>query len=137
MSRSVSAPASAVFLFGELQGVEPRVVAAARQQLGVAALLDDAPVVHHVDDVGRDHGGEAVGDDEGGAPADQLSQRLLNMALRLAVEGGGRLVEQQDGGVLQHGAGDGDRSEEHTSALQSLMLTSYAGLCLKKQKKHT
>src|SRR3546814_3958942 len=53
-------------------------------------------------------GGEAVGDDEGGAPADQLSQRLLNMALRLAVEGGGRLVEQQDGGVLQHGAGDGD-----------------------------
>src|SRR3546814_6043613 len=30
------------------------------------------------------------------------------MALRLAVEGGGRLVEQQDGGVLQHGAGDGD-----------------------------
>src|SRR3546814_8453754 len=51
---------------------------------------------------------EAVGDDEGGAPADQLSQRLLNMALRLAVEGGGRLVEQQDGGVLQHGAGDGD-----------------------------
>src|SRR3546814_6096274 len=66
-------PAAAVFLFGELQGVEPRVVAAARQQLGVAALLDDAPVVHHVDDVGRDHGGEAVGDDEGG---DRKSTRL-------------------------------------------------------------
>src|SRR3546814_2655572 len=97
MSRSVSAPASAVFLFGELQGVEPRVVAAARQQLGVAALLDDAPVVHHVDDVGRDHGGEAVGDDEGGAPADQ-------------------------------------RSEEHTSELQSLMRISYAVFCLKKKK---
>src|SRR3546814_20255199 len=34
-------------LLGELQGVEPRVVAAARQQLGVAALLDDAAVTHH------------------------------------------------------------------------------------------
>src|SRR3546814_12921136 len=100
MSRSVSAPASAVFLFGELQGVEPRVVAAARQQLGVAALLDDAPVVHHVDDVGRDHGGEAVGDDEGGAPSDQLSQRLLNIALRLAFLGGGPLVHQPVWGVF-------------------------------------
>src|SRR3546814_6935770 len=28
-----------------------------------------------------------------------------------------------------------DRSEEHTSELQSLMRTSYAGLCLKKQIK--
>src|SRR3546814_6436816 len=30
----------------------------------------------------------------------------------------------------------GGRSEEHTSELQSLMRTSYAGICLKK-KKHT
>src|SRR3546814_10169103 len=30
-----------------------------------------------------------------------------------------------------------DRSEEHTSELQSLMRNSYAVFCLKKQKKHT
>src|SRR3546814_6334680 len=30
----------------------------------------------------------------------------------------------------------GDRSEEHTSELQSLMRISYAVLCLNKQKKH-
>src|SRR3546814_8133944 len=30
-----------------------------------------------------------------------------------------------------------DRSEEHTSALQSLMRNSYAVFCLKKTKKHT
>src|SRR3546814_6243750 len=31
-------------------------------------------------------------------------------------------------------AGDGDRSEEHTSELQSLMRISYAVFCLKKKK---
>src|SRR3546814_4351494 len=31
----------------------------------------------------------------------------------------------------------GHRSEEHTSELQSLMRTSYAGFCLKKKKKET
>src|SRR3546814_10769483 len=38
---------------------------------------------------------------------------------------------------LRHGAGrrrvDRDRSEEHTSELQSLLRTSYAVFCLKKQ----
>src|SRR3546814_9107048 len=32
---------------------------------------------------------------------------------------------------------DGDRSEEHTSELQSLMRISYAVFCLKKKKKKT
>src|SRR3546814_1530297 len=34
-------------------------------------------------------------------------------------------------------AGDADRSEEHTSELQSLMRISYAVFCLKKKKKQT
>src|SRR3546814_10204611 len=38
--------------------------------------------------------------------------------------------------VLQHGRA-GERSEEHTSELQSLMRISYAVFCLKKQKKLT
>src|SRR3546814_7624887 len=33
--------------------------------------------------------------------------------------------------------GRGDRSEEHTSELQSLMRISYAVFCLKKKKQHT
>src|SRR3546814_10435619 len=32
---------------------------------------------------------------------------------------------------------EADRSEEHTSALQSLMRISYAVFCLKKKQKHT
>src|SRR3546814_2050647 len=35
------------------------------------------------------------------------------------------------------GLGGGDRSEEHTSELQSLMRISYASFCLKKKKKHS
>src|SRR3546814_4362447 len=35
---------------------------------------------------------------------------------------------------LQSAVGEGDRSEEHTSELQSLMRISYAVFCLKKKK---
>src|SRR3546814_2188738 len=38
--------------------------------------------------------------------------------------------------VQQFASIDGDRSEEHTSELQSLMRISYAVFCLKKKKKH-
>src|SRR3546814_10620632 len=39
------------------------------------------------------------------------------------------------GSVLAGGAGVGDRSEEHTSEVQSLMRISYAVFCLKKKNK--
>src|SRR3546814_4828824 len=40
-------------------------------------------------------------------------------------------------GHAAQAARPGDRSEEHTSELQSLMRISYAVLCLKKKQKHT
>src|SRR3546814_9994603 len=59
--------------------------------------------------------------------------------------GGGAGVPLVDGGVVLHagiGAGPGgvgdlvpQRSEEHTSELQSLMRSSYAVFCLKKKKR--
>src|SRR3546814_9858416 len=48
-----------------------------------------------------------------------------------------RPVERTGGGSERRGArhaGCADRSEEHTSELQSLMRISYAVLCLKKKK---
>src|SRR3546814_8377261 len=45
-----------------------------------------------------------------------------------------RLDRKQEGAARHH---RGDRSEEHTSELQSLMRISYAVFCLKKKKKHT
>src|SRR3546814_10725830 len=39
--------------------------------------------------------------------------------------------------VARKNAAEADRSEEHTSELQSLMRISYAGFCLKKKKNNT
>src|SRR3546814_7405012 len=55
---------------------------------------------------------------------------------RLAVED--RPAILQHGPAIGHGVGEEQRSEEHTSELQSLMRISYAVFCLKKKnKQHT
>src|SRR3546814_2265402 len=40
-------------------------------------------------------------------------------------------------GLMPHGDAVGERSEEHTSELQSLMRISYAVFCLKKKNRYT
>src|SRR3546814_4442691 len=64
---------------------------------------------------------------------------------RVVPGGGGTVANSQPGQAeQQHGQGRGDkkgaapaeRSEEHTSELQSLMRISYAVFCLKKKKTH-
>src|SRR3546814_8402479 len=45
-------------------------------------------------------------------------------------------VHAERGFVLHDGEKEWDRSEEHTSELQSLMRSSYAVFCLKKKKSH-
>src|SRR3546814_4633155 len=47
------------------------------------------------------------------------------------------IVYAKDGATAGIGAGQMNRSEEHTSELQSLMRISYAVFCLKKKKKST
>src|SRR3546814_10489322 len=52
----------------------------------------------------------------------------------------GRLIDRPGARVNSsrlRNAGTSERSEEHTSELQSLMRISYAVFCLKKKKKHT
>src|SRR3546814_7007740 len=62
-------------------------------------------------------------------PAERLRIAVEDMPFR-AVE----MKSEGEGKARRHIL-DGDRSEEHTSELQSLMRTSYAVLCLKKNKK--
>src|SRR3546814_4498096 len=45
-------------------------------------------------------------------------------------------ITRRAAGAMVVGAEGEDRSEEHTSELQSLMRISYAVFCLKKKKKH-
>src|SRR6185503_15772452 len=98
----------ALVLEGVLAVVELAVAAAAREQLGVGAALDDAPALEHEDLVGRADGREAVRDHEGRAAAPQARERVLDVALALAVEARGGLVEDQDARLGQQRARDRD-----------------------------
>mmetsp|Transcript_106848 Transcript_106848/g.255057 ORF Transcript_106848/g.255057 Transcript_106848/m.255057 type:complete len:557 (-) Transcript_106848:310-1980(-) len=82
-----------------LQGGHVEVLALPRHELGVGALLQAVPAVQHVDHVRVHHRGQAVGDgDARQAPAHGEVQRVqggLDHPLRLVVQGGGGLIQQQ------------------------------------------
>ena len=80
----------------------------ALQQIGVPALLDDLPLVQDHDAVGVPDGREAVGDDYGRAPPEKLVERPLDQHLRVGVDVGRRLVEQQHPRVRDQCAGEAD-----------------------------
>jgi len=85
-----------------------RVEAAALEQLRGAASLDDAAFVHDEDLVRVEGGREAMGDDERRRVVRSRFEVDEDRLLDLAIEGGGRLVEDEDGGVFQDDARDGD-----------------------------
>src|SRR3546814_9312973 len=59
--------------------------------------------------------------------------------LQITPQGGVRLLGRSDATLNRQGVriGTAERSEEHTSELQSLMRISYAVFCLKKKNKKT
>ncbi len=54
------------------------------------------------------HGGEPVSDDKRSAPSHQGFQRFLNQPFALRIQRAGGFVENEDGGILQDRARDGD-----------------------------
>ena len=84
-----------------VQGTRP-------EQLGVGSGGDDSPLLHHRDAIRHLDGGRTVGDDERGAPFAEADQRGADPMLRRGIEGGGRFVEDEDGGVLQERPGEGE-----------------------------
>ena len=73
----------------------------------MGAALDDPSFVHDKDLLGRDDGGKSMGDHDHRAPLRQARKRLLHFALGVGVHRRSRLIENEDRGVLQEGAGDG------------------------------
>ena len=71
------------------------------------SLLHDAPVRDHRDLVGVLDGGKTVSHHDGGAALAQLVQSLLDQDLGGVVQGRGSLVQNEDGGIFQKHAGDG------------------------------
>src|SRR3546814_5279847 len=85
------------------------------------------------DGIGRDLAVRLDGDENAGlGRAIELLQVHAERAVEVEDVGADRLA----GGVGEADAREAERSEEHTSELQSLMRISYAVFCLKKKKKH-
>ncbi len=74
----------------------------------MGAALDDHALVEHENLIGVNDSRKAVGDDQRGAVFRHPIERVLDILLGVAVEGGGRLVEEQDRWGLEDGAGNGD-----------------------------
>src|SRR3546814_6202647 len=88
------------------------------------------------DRIGRDSPGQGSGRQRPDPSAMDVAQHLG--PLGLAQEGDHRDDDQQGFESLAQQDGEGaQRSEEHTSELQSLMRISYAVFCFKKKKKNT
>lgn len=89
-------------VFPQILGVvQPGVGSAPGQQLVMGPLLGNAAVLDHQDAVGGPDGGEPVGDDQGGAAPAQLVEGMLDPGFRDAVQGGGGLVQNEDGRIFR------------------------------------
>ena len=77
-------------------------------QLCRAALLDHDAARQHHHLIRTGYGAHPVGDDEDGFVFNKPGQSLLNGSFVFHVQTGGGLVHQDNGRILQEGAGDGD-----------------------------
>lgn len=91
----------------KLQLVQGGVMPLVGEEFGVGADLGDAALVHDHNAVGVFDGGQAMGNHQRGAVLHQPVQCRLHRAFGLGVERAGSLIQNQDGGVFQQGAGDG------------------------------
>src|SRR5256714_6366620 len=74
----------------------------------MGAFLHHASAIEHQHAVGAAYGAEPVRDDQRAAPAQQLLHRFFHQALALVVQTARRLVEDDDGGVLEKHSGERD-----------------------------
>src|SRR5215210_3352891 len=91
-----------------LQGVQPRVEALRGDELFVGSGLGDAAFFDHEDRIHAPDEPELVGDDEGGASFCKGPPALLDGGRGFGVETRLGLVQDQDGGVPEHGPRYGD-----------------------------
>src|SRR3546814_4776342 len=95
----------------------------------------DLDVDHRLDR--EDHAGLQFGAGAGAAGMDDLGRVVEQAADAVAAEIAHHAVTMRLGMLLDGVADVAERSEEHTSELQSLMRISYAVFCLKKKNNQT
>ncbi len=95
------------FFFEELAFVEVGVVAVEAEEFLVRAAFDDAAFVEDADDVGVADRRYAVRDDQRCSILADVAEIMEDRFLGVRVNGGERIVEDQDPRVAHHGTGDG------------------------------
>src|SRR5688572_22235022 len=78
------------------------------QELFVAADGGEAALAHDDDEVGPADLREPVSDQQGGAALGGAEDRLLDLVFGGAVDGGGRVVQDEDAWVGEEGTGQGE-----------------------------
>ena len=74
----------------------------------MGSLLHDPAAVEDHQTVGSPYGAEPVGNDQGRTPHQELAQGILDQPLALGIQVAGGLVQNEDRGILENGAGNGD-----------------------------
>ena len=74
----------------------------------MSADLPNHPLVQDDDAVGVLDGRKAMRNDDGRVTRQQAGYRVLNLRVGLWVDAGGRLVENQDAGVVRQRPGEAD-----------------------------
>ena len=77
-------------------------------QFVLCAGLRNTPILHYIDAVGVGDGRQAVRDHQHRFALGKLRKGCLHLSFVIRVGKGGGLVQNQDGGIFQHGAGNGN-----------------------------
>ncbi len=88
--------------------MEAGVAAIAGDELLMLAIFDDDAILDRDDAVGAADRRKAMRDDDNGAALNDVAHVRLDDALGLVIEGGRRLIEDQDARIADKGAGDRD-----------------------------
>ena len=95
------------FPIAELHLVQFGIKTALGQELVVGADLADLPFIEDDDLVGFADGGEPMGDDDRAAAGNQFVDGLLDQLFGFGIDGGGGLVQYQDGRIIQESTDKG------------------------------
>src|SRR5579871_5923088 len=95
------------FFFQQLFVIQVAVVAVQGQEFVVGAEFDDAAAMQDGDAVRIAHGGDAMRDKDGGAAVHDVAQVIENFVFRVGIDAGEGVVENQNFGIADQGAGNG------------------------------
>ena len=91
----------------ELAVVKRRVKTVLCQQLRVAAPLYDIAVPYHKDEIGILNRGQTMSNYKACFSLHQPGHGLLDLYLGSRINAGGGFIQHQNGGIRQHGSGNG------------------------------